>query len=180
MSATIQFKRGTRAELDSLAIRRGLAIGEPFLITDENRFALATSDRTYTSFAFETETGGSLSQTVTITKPLVLNSGNWQDTGIVYSDLSPGTYVLEMYANDTYNVNQWYSGLMSWNVGADYGSDTDPSEEVVLNSVGSSNTKTLFMRTLRTQDSNQLKLQLYSSYTVASSYNYVFKFRALI
>jgi hypothetical protein len=180
LSTTITFKRGTRAELDLLAVRRGLSPGEPFLITDEGRFALATSDRTYTAFASETETGGSLGQVVTITRSLTLNAVDWQDTGIVYSNLASGTYILEMYANDTHNVNQWYSGLMNWNVGGNYGSGTDPSDEVLLNSAGSSNQKTLYLRTFRTNDSTGLKLQIYSSYTVASSYNYVFKFRAIV
>ena len=58
MSSTLQIKRGTRAQLDSLAIRRGLNVGEPFLITDENRQAVATSTTTYTAMALQSEGGG--------------------------------------------------------------------------------------------------------------------------
>ena len=58
MSSTLQIKRGTRAQLDSLAVRRGLNVGEPFLITDENRQAVATSSTTYTAMALQSEGGG--------------------------------------------------------------------------------------------------------------------------
>ena len=58
MSSTLQMKRGTRAQLDALAIRRGLNVGEPFLITDENRQAVATSTTTYTAMALQSEGGG--------------------------------------------------------------------------------------------------------------------------
>lgn len=182
MSTTIQFKRGTRSELEALAVRRGLSIGEPFLITDENRFAIATSDRTFSAFNLQGEVTGGEETTppVSITKSLTLNSTDWQDTGIIYNNLNPGTYILQMYANDGNSINQWYSGLLSWNSGTLYGDNTDQSDEILLNSSGSSSTKSLFLRTLRTDDTNILKLQIYSSYNSNSSYNYVFKFKNIM
>lgn len=58
MSSSIQIKRGTRSQIDSLAIQRGLLPGEPLLITDENRLAIATSTTTYESMAKLSEAGG--------------------------------------------------------------------------------------------------------------------------
>lgn len=51
MATTIKFKRGTRANLDSLASSNSLEAGEPILITDEDRIAVCTSDSTYEEFA---------------------------------------------------------------------------------------------------------------------------------
>lgn len=45
--ASIRFKRGTRAQLEAAAAANGLAAGEPYLITDEDRFALGTAADAY-------------------------------------------------------------------------------------------------------------------------------------
>lgn len=55
MSSTLQLKRGTRKQLDSLAMRRGLLTGEPLLITDEARLAIATSPSTYEAMSKQSE-----------------------------------------------------------------------------------------------------------------------------
>lgn len=178
---SIQFRRGTRSDLDYIAKRRELLIGEPFFLTDENRFAIATTASTYSTFALESEiTASSGLALLTITKNLTLNGTSWQDTGIVYSDIPPGSYALQMYANDNNNLNQWYTGVVSWVAGANYGDGTDTTEEIVLNSSGGTNKKILYLRTLRVNDSTNLKLQIYSNYATNSGYNYVFKFRELI
>lgn len=49
MTTTIQLKRGTRANIDALASTRGLLEGEPLFITDENRFAIASSTSSYSA-----------------------------------------------------------------------------------------------------------------------------------
>ncbi|HRQ57666.1 MAG TPA: hypothetical protein PLN31_09615 [Azoarcus taiwanensis] len=45
--ASIRFKRGTRAQLEAAATANGLAVGEPYLITDEERFALGVAANAY-------------------------------------------------------------------------------------------------------------------------------------
>ena len=55
MSSTLQLKRGTRQQIDNLAMRRGLLVGEPLLITDENRLAVATSPSTYEAMSKQSE-----------------------------------------------------------------------------------------------------------------------------
>lgn len=45
--ATIRVKRGTRAQLDAAASVSGLAEGEPCLVTDERRLAVATAENEY-------------------------------------------------------------------------------------------------------------------------------------
>ncbi len=57
MSSIIRIKRGTRSQLNALAIKRGLLEGEPLLITDEGRLGIATSTSTYQAFAKEGEVG---------------------------------------------------------------------------------------------------------------------------
>lgn len=46
-------KRGTRANLNTLASANGLSAGEVYLITDENKIAIGLSPNTYEAFAKE-------------------------------------------------------------------------------------------------------------------------------
>lgn len=45
--ASVQIKRGTRAQLESAATGGTLKVGEPYLITDEQRLAVGLSTSTY-------------------------------------------------------------------------------------------------------------------------------------
>ena len=53
----IQHKRGSRANLNTLAVADGLLIGQIYVITDENRLAVATTTGTYQAMAKEGEGG---------------------------------------------------------------------------------------------------------------------------
>lgn len=55
MANLLKIKRGTRAQLDSAAGSNGLNLGEPYLITDENRIAIGTGSNTYVAFAKSAE-----------------------------------------------------------------------------------------------------------------------------
>lgn len=55
---SLQIKRGTRAQLNAAAGASQLKIGEPYLITDENRIAVGLSATTYETYAKESEAGG--------------------------------------------------------------------------------------------------------------------------
>ena len=48
---SIKFKRGTRAQIEAAKTASGLGVGEPYLITDESRFALGTAADAYSDFA---------------------------------------------------------------------------------------------------------------------------------
>ena len=54
---TIKFLRTTRANLDAQKAASGLLVGEPYLITDESRIAIATAVNDYVDFAKESEIG---------------------------------------------------------------------------------------------------------------------------
>lgn len=135
--------------------------------------------------------GTGIDQVKTITKSITLTT-DWQDVGINSTDLSTGTYIVQLVANDLgsggSNINEYYSGTMSW-----YSGDTDsgvdmPTDEIILHRAGASreinniNYSNLYLRTFRTPtaDTSNLKLQIYSNSANASSANYVFKFRRLI
>jgi hypothetical protein len=129
--------------------------------------------------------GTDIDQILTLTKTLTLTT-DWQDTGIKSNDLTTGTYIIQLFANDTgaggTNNNEYYSGTMSW-----YSADTNsavelPTDEIVLHRAGGSGDGALYLRTYRTPtaDINNLKLQIYSNTANASSANYVFKFRRII
>lgn len=55
---TIRVIRTTRANLNAQATAGNLLPGEPYLITDENRFAVATSASAYQAMALQSEAGG--------------------------------------------------------------------------------------------------------------------------
>lgn len=129
--------------------------------------------------------GTNIDQIKTLTKSLTLTT-DWQDTGIKSTDLATGTYLVQLFANDTgsggTNSNEYYSGTMSW-----YSGDTNsglelPTDEIVLHRAGGSGEGALYLRTYRTAtaDVNDLKLQIYSNTANASAANYVFKFRRMI
>lgn len=48
--ATLRIKRGTRSQLNAAATASGLRAGEPYLITDESRFAVGLAAGTYQDF----------------------------------------------------------------------------------------------------------------------------------
>jgi len=121
------------------------------------------------------------SETTTITKSLTLTN-DWQDTGISATDLATGTYVVQLYANDGINVNEYYSGVMSWYSGNTQSSSVMPTDEVYLHRAGGSEDGIeIYLRTYRTPSGGaDLKLQIYSNHIFASNSNYVFKFRRMI
>jgi len=55
---SIKILRTTRAALNAQGVAVNLRQGEPYLITDENRFAIGTSTSAYEAFAKESEIGG--------------------------------------------------------------------------------------------------------------------------
>jgi hypothetical protein len=122
---------------------------------------------------------------VSFTKSLTLTT-NWQDTGISFTDLATGTYLVQLYANDisaggTSN-NEYYSGTMSWYNGTTDTSASLPTDEVALHRSGASSEGGLYLRTFRSTVAagTNLKLQIYANTSNSSASNYVFKFRRMI
>lgn len=111
-------------------------------------------------------------------------SDAWQDTGITASGLPTGTYIVQIFANDSAagggHTNEYYSGLMSW-----YSSDTDSTvfDEIALHRAGQGpGSGIIFLRVQRTltADSNDLKLQISSTLNATSATLYTFKFRRML
>jgi hypothetical protein len=129
--------------------------------------------------------GTEIDQIKSITRSLTLTT-NWQDTGISYTDLSTGTYLIQLFANDTgaggSNSNEYYSGTMSWYAGSTNSSVELPTDEIVLHRAGAGGEAGLYLRTYRSSsmDGTNLKLQMYSNSDNPSASNYVFKFRRMM
>ena len=129
--------------------------------------------------------GSGLDQITTITKSLTITT-DWQDTGIKSTDLTTGTYMVQLFANDIssggVNNNEYYSGTMSWYAGNTDSSVELPTDEIPLHRAGASGDAGMYLRTYRTPsaDANNLKLQIYSNVANPSAANYVFKFRRMI
>lgn len=116
----------------------------------------------------------------TITKSLNVTT-SWMDTGINGTDLSTGTYIIQLSPNFNGTGNLWYcyfSGVMSWYSGNTNDSETD---EILLHRGGHAYHNTLYLRTVQTSDGNGgMKLQIAASSSIGSTQNYTFKFKRII
>lgn len=122
-----------------------------------------------------------LGSIVTITKSLKLTK-DWQNTGISGSNLSTGTYVVQvsgLAADD--GLSTWgeiWSGVMSW-----YGSGTNGggrADEILLHNAGhADNGGDIYLRTFR-NSRGVLDLQIAANVNATKADNIVFKFRQLI
>lgn len=119
---------------------------------------------------------------IDFTVPLILST-EWSSTEIKGSSLATGTYIVQIYANDTSNggtnANEYYSGVMSWYAGDTNGEEED---EIVLHRAGASTDGNIYVRTRRTlsSDPDNLVLEVRSNIPTVATNNYVFKFRKLI
>lgn len=116
----------------------------------------------------------------TITKSLNVTT-SWMDTGINGTDLSTGTYIIQLNTNFNGTGSLWYcyfSGVMSWYSGNTNDSETD---EILLHRGGHAYHNTLYLRTVQTTSgSGGMKLQIAASSSIGSTQNYTFKFKRII
>lgn len=165
-------------------VRSWVSAGQPVNVDSAVTFQSLTITGTLTHGGLDFASGTAVDQLMTITKTLTLIS-DWSDTGISGEDLATGTYIVQLYANDTNaggtNSNEYYTGIMGWYSGSTSSSAELPTDEIVLHRVGAGGEGALYLRTQRSNNNNgPLKLQIYSNTDNASSSNYVFKFRRMI
>ena len=125
--------------------------------------------------------GSDVDQLYTVTVSAQLTT-SWQDTGINGSDLSTGTYIVQIYADSDvprYHYQEFYSGVMSWYNG---GTNSNEVDEITLHRAGHApNDGNVFLRTLRhPSGGDNLMLQLRATHNSTSASNYIFKFRRMI
>jgi len=128
--------------------------------------------------------GTDIDQLYTATDSLTLSDA-WQDTSIAGSDLASGTYIVQVYANDSSvgggHYQEFYSGTMSWTSAVTNSNQTD---EIILHRAGHApNAGDIYLRTerrLQSGDSGTLMLQIRGSTTNSGASNYIFKFRRMI
>ena len=116
----------------------------------------------------------------TISKSLTVTT-SWADTGIAGTNLSTGTYAVQMYVNGSGQGGQYteyYSGIMSWFEGATNSTDSD---EIFLHKAGhATGGNSMFLRTVRRESSSTLKLQIACSKAFTAAVSIKFKFKKLI
>ena len=127
--------------------------------------------------------GTDIDQLYSATKSLTLST-SWQDTGIIFSNLATGSYIVQVFANDHSvggnHYNEYYTGVMSWYASSTNSTNTD---EINLHRAGhASNNGDIFLRTARTagNTSPNLHLEIRGSTSNTGASNYVFKFRRMI
>ena len=128
--------------------------------------------------------GTDVDQLYTATTALSISTA-WQDTGVNGSELSTGTYIVQLYTNDHgsggAHYSEIYSGVMSWYSG---NTNNASADEIALHNAGHAQTNNgaIFLRVLRTYsaDVNDLKLQIKATYNRSANSNYTIKFRRMI
>ena len=98
----------------------------------------------------------------TITKSLTVTA-DWMDTGIKYTDLATGTYIVQLKTSGTNigeNANLWstiWSGVMSW---SGSGTNDYDSDEIILHRSGHAYGNTIYLRTIMTTGTDGRHLRL--------------------
>lgn len=140
------------------------------------------TDNTRQITAYTGQSGGT-DTVVSITVPMQLGT-SWQDTGITGTTLGNGTWIVQLYANDInaggHNINEYYSGIMSWYNGPTDSNQELPTDEIQLHRTGASQDGGLYLRTLRSAHYTYLSLQIFSNTATHGTANYVFTFRKML
>jgi hypothetical protein len=125
--------------------------------------------------------GSAVDQLRTVSVSVTIST-SFQDTGIDGSNTPLGTYAVQMHANDAASGGSsevYYSGIMAF-----YGGTTNDdgfSSEIDLHRAGGGdNDKTLFLRTISSSTSNNVKLQIAGTYTGSQAHTFSIKLRRLI
>ena len=115
----------------------------------------------------------------TITKSIQLTK-NWQNTGILNTDLINGMYLFTLSCNDSSvggNYSQTYTGQVFWYAG---GTNDTEGDEIILHSSGhAKNNQTIYLRTKRNSTGVQT-FEIAANYITTGTNNYTFNFRRLI
>jgi hypothetical protein len=124
--------------------------------------------------------GTAIDQIYTSTKSLTLTNA-WQDTGISGTDLATGSYMIQVFANDSSvgggHINMYYTGVMSWFSTA---AGENSYSEIVLNRAGNAAAAgTIFLRVAEV-NLGTLKLQISGTTINSGASNYAFSFRRMI
>lgn len=173
-SVTIHHANTTRDNTTSSAApaRNGTFTVVDSVTTNARGHVTAVNTKTITLPDFEI---------VSISKSLTL-SASWQDTGISSTDLTTGSYIIQVenVSDNTVGGQQYheyYTGVMSWFSG---GTNSGAADEIALHRAGyAPNAGALFLRVQRTAV-GVLKLQISGTTDNTGPYTYNFKFRQMI
>ena len=116
----------------------------------------------------------------TFTKTLSVST-SWIDTGIIGTDLSDGSYVVQLFDNINSGLGHWsmiFTGIMSW-YSSNVTGDTAYNEILLHNAGHAVNGNPLFLRTQMQNTPAYLKLQIRCA-TGSGSGNFTLKFRRMI
>jgi phage-related tail fiber protein len=126
MANLLKIKRGTRAQLNAAVSGNTLNLGEPYLITDENRIAIGTGSNTYEVFAKTSELSSAL------------------DGDLVAIAALTGTGILKRTGTDTWSLDSsaYITGNQSISVTGDATGTGTTAIALTLASVGTAGTYT--------------------------------------
>jgi hypothetical protein len=159
-----------------------------YLTTESDTLATVTARGASTSAVIThgglaMSTGTNVDQVYSVTDTLTLST-SWQDTSVNAAELASGSYVVQVYVDDSAvgggQYATYYTGMMSWFSG---NTNEVSADEIVLHRAGHASTSgILFLRILRTAsaDAADLKLQIAGNTANTGTSTYTYKFRRLI
>lgn len=114
----------------------------------------------------------------TITKSLTVTT-DWMDTGIAGNNLATGMYAVYMSMNSPNDglYGESWAGIMSW---YDAQTNSTNSDEIILHNAGhADNSNEVYLRTIRQNDRNYMKLQIAAKQAFTETASVTFNFRRL-
>ena len=139
-----------------------------------------TANMRHTGLTLNEGTTPNVDEIKTFTKALSIST-SWIDTGIVGSDLSDGSYIVQVYDDINTGVAHYemtFTGIMSW-FSSSSTNDTAYNEILLHNAGQTINSNPIFLRTMMQTSPGYLKLQIRCA-TGSGSGDFIFKFRRMI
>lgn len=139
-----------------------------------------TANMRHTGLTLNEGTTPNVDEIKTFTKTLSIST-SWVDTGIIGSDLSDGSYIVQVFDDISSGIGHYdmtFTGFMSW-FSSNTTNDTSYNEILLHNAGHAINNNPLFLRTLMQSSPGYLKLQIRCA-TGSGSGNFNFKFRRMI
>ena len=139
-----------------------------------------TASLRHTGLTMNEGTAPNVDEIKTFTKTLSVST-SWIDTGIIGTDLSDGSYIVQLFDNITSGLGHYsmsFTGIMSW-YSSNVTGDTAYNEILLHNAGHAINGNPLFLRTQMQHTPGYLKLQIRCA-TNSGSGDFTFKFRRMI
>lgn len=178
---TSNYTQASSTTTGALVVAGGAGIGRDIRVGgNANITGNQTVTGTVTHGGLVPTAGTGIDQIYTSTKLITLST-SWQNVGISGTDLTTGSYMVQVLVSDSGvgggEVNMYYTGVMSWYSGAT--ADGSVNEIVLSRAGAAAGSGAIYLRT-QASSGGTLALQISGLTANNAAANYAFSFRRLI